>query len=445
MTTANKTRLAFLAFVLCFASGARAITLEAALARTLEKNPVIQDARIRLEEAAGQRLVLRATALPDVKISIPLGVQGGHRAGENSVQPFAFAQGYFRQPLFDARIPASYRRGNIEVLIAQQRLNLAVAEQLHTARVAYYTAAHNQSLRALGEAQRARLETNVRTQTERYQIGEAQRGAVTVAQVLEQEIRPRLEESQRISSGALLQLAQTMGADLGPSAVLPRVDGDLPFVPTALNVASETNAAIAERPDLQLARLLVRAAAEDQRIIEAAYYPAISGEISGNYIPVTDIHRGSEGTARPSDDVVSSELRGGAIYSWRVIDNGKVGGAVLRAKAAKEINQAVLARLEANVPRELSRIQNNLRALEARHTALEKAAIVAEQSVTDVQSNLLQGRSSQLEYRTAESSFLETKAGLLTVAFEENLALAERDRVTGRYFQFSGDTGAKVH
>ena len=128
-----------------------------------------------------------------------------------------------------------------------------------------------------------------------------------------------------------------------------------------------------------------------------------------------------------------------------MIDNGRVGGAVLRAKAAREVNEAVLARLEADIPRGLTRIENNLRALHARHAALIKAATVAEQTVADVQNNLLQGFSSQLEYRSAESSFLETKGGLLAVAFEQNLALAERDHLTGRYFQFSDDTIGNVH
>jgi outer membrane protein TolC len=421
------------------------ITLEAALARTLEANPEIQAAKIRLEEAAGRRLVLRATALPDSRINTPVGVQGGKRSGENSVQPFAFAQGYLRQPLFHAVVPPSYRRGDIEVLIAKQRLNLAVLEQLHAARISFYTALHHASLRALGEEQRARLANNVRAQSERYQLGEAQRGAVTVAQLLEEEVKPRLEESRRISNDALLRLAQSMGDNLGPGAKLPIAEGNLQFAASSLDVASEASRAVEARPDLKLARLLVRSAGEDQRIIQAAYYPAISGEISGTYIPVTDIHRGSEGTARRSDDIISSELREGLIYSWRVIDNGRVGGAVLRAKAAREINEAVVARLEAEIPRGLARIENNLRALNERHAALIKASAVAEQTVDDVQNNLLHGLSSQLEYRSAESSFLETKAGLLAVAFEENLALAERDHLTGRYFQFSDDTTRNVH
>ena len=424
------------ALVLC-PSGAGAITLDAALARTLEKNPAILQAKTRLEQAAGRRVLLRATSLPDARIAIFGGVQGGERAGEDETQPFAFGQGVFVQPLFNAAIPASYRRGNIELLVAQQQLNVAVIEQLHGARIAFYTAAYNDSLRVVGEAQRQRLEGNVAAQSDRYQVGRADRAALTMARVLDQELTPRLEESRRVSRGALLTLAQVMGDDLGSGAKLPTADGELQFATVRRDVEGATAAALQRRADLKLARLLVRAAAEDQRIIEAAYYPAINGTISGDYIPVSEIRRGSEGSARRSDDIISSEARAGVGYTWRVVDNGRVHGAVKRQRAIREINELVVARLEAEVPRELTRIHNTLRAIEARQQSLSKAASVAERNVAEIQNSLTEGLSSQLEYRTAESSFLESKAGLLSAAFEQKVALAEWDRATGRYFQFS--------
>ncbi len=429
-------RLLFFVGMFC-ALTVHGITLEAALARTLEKNPAIQQAKTRLEQAAGRRMILRAPSLPDARIAIFGGVQGGERAGEKETQPFAFGQGFFVQPLFNAAIPASYRRGNIEMLVAQQQLNVAVIEQLHTARVAFYTAAYNDSLQVVGEAQRQRLEGNVAAQSDRYQVGRADRGALTMARVLDQELTPRLEESRRVSRGALLRLAQTMGDELGDGAALPTADDDLQFAAVRRDVGAASDAALQRRADLKLARLLVRAAAEDQRIIEAAYYPAINGTISGDYIPVSDIRRGSEGSARRSDDIISSEARAGVGYTWRVVDNGRVYGAAKRQRAIREINELVVSRLEAEVPRELTRIDNTLRALEARHASLSKAAGVAERNVSEIQSSLSEGLSSQLEYRTAESSFLESKAGLLSAAFEQKIALAEWDRATGRYFQFS--------
>ncbi|HEX8281562.1 MAG TPA: TolC family protein, partial [Chthoniobacterales bacterium] len=386
----------------------------------------------------------RAAGLPDARVIVPAGVQGGKRAGEKEVQPFAFARGAFTQPLIDVSLPARYRRGNLELLLAQQRLNVAVLEQLHTARLAFYSAAYHDALRSFGEDQRQRLEANARAQSDRFEAGQADRQAVTLSRVLEQELTPRIEESRRSARAALLTLALAMGEQPG-RAELTKPDGELQFEPIEFDVDAETEAALARRSDLKLARLLVRAAREDERVAQADYFPEINATISGDYIPVSEIRRGSEGSARRSDDIVSSEVRAGVAYSWRVIDNGRVGGAVARQRAVREINQAILARLEADVPRELMRIQNQLRALQAKHDALTKAAGVAEQTVKDVQNNLAQGLSTQLEYRTAESSYLETKAGIVSVAYQQNIALAERDRITGRYFQFSDDTTGKLH
>lgn len=434
-------RLRILILLACAINTAQGVTLDAALSRTMENNPAIKIAKAQLEAAAGQRLVFRARFLPDALVNLPVGVQGGHRAGQNTVQPFAFVIGGISQPFFDMAIPATSRRANLEVLIAQQRLNVAALEQLHTARIAFYTAAYNGSLEAVGEEQRRRLEGNFKTQSDRFQAGKSDRAAVASSRLLEEQLRPRLEEMRRLRAGALLQLNQCMG---DPGQILPSVEGELQFIDADFDPETEAAATLQTRPDLKLARLLVRASAEDQRIIEAGYSPTVAATMSGTYIPFTDIRNASSGSARRSDDIVSSELQVGGTYTWRVIDNGLIGGAVLRQKSIKEMNELVVARLEADVPRELARIHNNLQTLRAKHNALTNATTQAQTTVADVQNNLAEGLSSQLEYRSAESSFLETKAALLSVVFQENVAQAERDRATGRYFQFS-DLPRNVH
>jgi outer membrane protein TolC len=421
-----------------------AITLDAALSRTLQKNPQIAQARLALEQAAGRRLVFRSTALPDLKIQGLAGLQGGKRADEPSLRPFAFARGFFSQPLFDAAVPASWRRGNIEVLIAQQRLNVAIVEQLHTTRIAFCTALYNDSLRVLGEAQRERLAQNVTTQADRYRAGQSNRAAIVSAQLLERELEPRIQEVQRAYEGALLALATAMGDDSSQPGADARPSGELQFAALDYDVASETESALSQRADLQLARLLVRAAAEDQRIIQAQYYPALDATISGTGIPVT-VRTANGGSARSSDDILSSEITGGVAFTWRVVDNGRVGGQVARQRAIREMNEISLRQLEANVSLDLKRISNNFRAIDGRWKSLNSAISGAEQNVNVIQRTLAEGLSSQLEFRTAESSFLETKGALLSAAYQQNVARAEWDRATGRYFQFSNDTAKNVH
>ena len=428
--------------VSCFSigSGAGAVTFEKVLQTTLEKNPAIQEAQLNVEQAAGQRLVLRSIMWPSVRARVPAGVQGGQRAGEGGTKGFGFAHGTFTQALFNAAVPPSVRRGDVGLLIAQQQLNVTVVEQLHAARLAFYTALYNRRLQSIREEQQQRLNDNVATQKNRYEAGLVDRGAFTSATVQARELGIQIESARRAYAEAQLKLAVAMGSDL--ATALPDPDGELEFVPMNVNLESETTAARERRADLKLARLLVRAANEDQRIIEAGYYPEVDARISGTYIPISGIHR--EGSTRRTEDI-SSEIREDAEYTWRVIDNGKVGGAVLRAHATREVNELTCRKLEINVGRVLSRIRNDLQAVEVREKSLSSSSAASEESARVVQQNLASGLASPLEYRVTQNGFLETRSGLLDAIYQHNLEVAEWDRATGRYFQFSDDTAQNVH
>jgi outer membrane protein TolC len=432
-------KLKFLAAILLLsilpiASG---ITLDGVLNTTLEKNPAIQQAKANLEQAAGRRLVLRSIIWPDVKVNVPAGVQGGDRAGSTATKIFGFARGSFTQPLINAAIPASLRRGDINLLIAQQQLNLVVEQQLHAARLAFYSAVYNRELISVREKQRQHLNENVASQTDRYRAGLVDRSAFTTATVEARSLDPMVEDSRRAYSAAQLQLAQAMAIELRSDAALPNPDGELSFGAMDVDLNAETTAALERRTDIKLARLLVRAANQDERIIAAGYYPNAAGSVTGDYIPVSGIHR--EGSTSRTQDFLGSEIREGAAYTWQVIDNGKVGGAVLRARKAREINEVELRKLETSVGRDLSRIHNELAGIEARHKSFAAGSDTAEQTVVAVQQNLGSGLASQLEHRLAEGNYLKTQTGLLEANYLHNVSLAEWDRATGRYFQFAED------
>jgi len=411
-------------------SRADAVTLEQILQITLEKNPTIQQAKARLEEAAGRRLELRSIMWPDAKIVIPAGVQGGHRAGESGAKGFFFVRGILTQALFNAAIPPSRRRGDIQILIAEQQLNVAVMEQLYAARVAFYTALFNRELESIRREQQRQLEENAASQKDRYQAGLIDRGAFTSATVEARALDAEIESARRAWEGARVTLAEAMGR----VSSLPDAEGDLHSTPFHVDLDSETTRALTERADLKLARLFVRAANEDQRIIEAGYYPSIGATIAGTYIPVSGIHR--EGSSRRTDDI-SSEIRIGATYTWQVIDNGKVGGASQKQGAARDINELTCQKLEINVRAELSRIYNDLKAIDSRQESLSSASTAAQQGVDLVSQNLANGLASQLDYRVSQNGLLQTRSGLLEAAYQRSLAMAEWDRATGRYFQFS--------
>jgi outer membrane protein len=434
---AGITHLAALIFVISFAHTAHAITLERVLQTTLEKNPAIQEAKAGLERAAGQRLVFRSVALPSAELGVPAGLQAGHRSGESGVKGFGVGRGSLDQVLFSMAVPPSLRRGDIEVLIAQQQLNVTVVEQLHAARLAFYAALYNRSLESVREEQRQKLEENVASQKNRYQAGLADKSAFTSATVQSSELVPEIESAHRAYREAQLRLAEAMAIDPAKSS-LPEPEGELQFVRRRLDLDSETAAALERRADLKLARLFARAANEDERIIAADYYPAVGGNIHGEYVPVTGIHR--QGSTSKTQDFIGSEFMERAAYTWRVIDNGKVGGAVLQARAAREMNELTCRKLEANIGRELSHIANDLKAIEARETSLSEASESAEESARTVRENLVSGLISPLEYRYSQNAFLTTKSGLLDAIYQHNVTAAELDRASGLYFQFSDAT-----
>ncbi|MGC1323296.1 MAG: TolC family protein [Candidatus Udaeobacter sp.] len=420
-----------------FAYPTSAVTLREVLRTTLDNNPAILEAKAGLEQAAGQRLVFRSIVWPDFEVDVPAGVQYGHRSGENGVKGFAVGRGNLEQTLFNMAVPPSLRRGDIEVLIAQQQLNVAVVEQLHAARLAFYAALYNQSLESIRNEQRQKLEENVATQKNRFEAGLTDRSAFASATVQADELGPQMEDAHRAYREAQLNLAQAMGIDPAKSS-LPEPDGELEFAPMRIDLAAETAAALQRRVDLKLARLFVRAANEDQRIIAADYYPTLAGTFHGEWVPVSGIHQ--QGSTSKTQDFIGSEIREKAAYTWRVIDNGKIGGAVLRARAAREENELTCRKLESNVSRELSRIANDVQAIAARQKSLASASAAAEESARTVRENVATGLISPLEYRMSQTAFLTTKSGLLDAVYQDNVATAEWDRATGRYFQFSYET-----
>src|SRR5437588_12549818 len=192
---------------------ASAVTLENVLQTTLEKNPAIQEAKAGLERATGQRLVFRSVVWPHAEVGVPAGVQAGHRSGESGVKGFALGRGSLEQVLFNMAVPPSLRRGDVEVLIAQQQVNVAVVEQLHAARLAFYAALYNRSLESIRDAQRLKLEENVTTKKNSYAAGLADKSAFTSATVQASELVPQIESAHRAYRESQLKLAEAMAID----------------------------------------------------------------------------------------------------------------------------------------------------------------------------------------------------------------------------------------
>jgi outer membrane protein TolC len=288
------------------------------------------------------------------------------------------------------------------------------------------------------------LQQNAASQSQRYQAGLVGRGVSVGAEVQASELQPAVEASDHAYQTATLKIVEAIGQDLGPSAHLPEPAGELKYAPINIDMPAEVKRTLERRPDIELARLVVRASKEDERIMEAAYYPLVNLNVAGEYIPVTGVRRvQQQGGPHRSDDFVSSEIRMGASYTWRVIDNGQTYGAVKSRRSAREINELLLHKMEQDIPRDLARIDRNLKAIAEKQQLLSGASGAAAQNTETVQQNLGKGIVSQLEFRQAENAALEVQSGLLSLAYQQRVALAEWDRATGRYLQFSDTPGSR--
>ena len=152
-------------------------------------------------------------------------------------------------------------RGNIEVLIAQQRLNVAVARATRTPRgwpstpplitthCASWAKSSAHDWKEFPDANRSLCR------------GQTDRMAVATARLLEQELKPHLEEFRRAYRRRVAHPGTGHGRRSGPHMhACPSLKEDLEFTDADLDVDRETNLALKNRADLRLARLLVRAA-----------------------------------------------------------------------------------------------------------------------------------------------------------------------------------------
>ena len=412
------------------------------------KNPDICRLRADVERAIGSKLVYWSRALPQLSGQ----VQGGFRSGSlylndhtSKLDPFAVLSAQFSQPLIDVGIPPTLRRGRLEVVIAQQTFNREVTERLHEARVTFLRALYLRELIAVYEEIGKRLQANVDSEQQRFDVGTGNEAALKRAKIQKLNLERDLANLRGDYFSATTQLAELDGRDLteppgGATQLrLPQPVGELPYEEVTLNLARQTAYALEHRADLKLLQALSDAAQSDKRIVQAGYFPLVSLTASTLYFPQNALLSKDTGTV-PGRDTRSTEHRAGVALSWQVIDNGRVTGASRSAEATRQGYEIVLHQLEQNVPRELATVEGALQNAAARRKALVESAAAAEENLKMIETQVGLGQATQLDFLKAQSNLLSVRAGILDATYAHALARAELDRVTGRYLEFRTET-----
>ncbi len=253
-----------------------------------------------------------------------LGYQGD-RGNGGAATALIVGHADLAQPLFEAGIPASRRRGNLEVIIARQNYYQAATERLYQARVQFLQIlARQQSAAVLRDIQAA-LVANQDVQDELIRAGLASRMTQLQARVQRLGIEPDLSEANGAMRRGIVTLRQLMGRETGKPDPEPR--GSLAFQEVRLDLRALTAEALQKRPDIAALRGLISASEEDQRIVQAGYYPLIEARVGVTGVPPANKASASANpnALRSIDSNFVNEFRYGVFLAW-VIDNGAIYG-----------------------------------------------------------------------------------------------------------------------
>jgi outer membrane protein TolC len=435
------------------------LTLNDCLASTFRQYPEIQRLRTEIERALGTKTVFRSRALPQLSTQLALGLRGGnlYNSGQTRTNaigatvidnattlypaPFSSLTAEFSQPLIDVGIPPSWRRGRLEVVIAQQNLNHEVTERLHEARTTFLRALYLHDLIALYEDIDRRLQENVESEQRRLDVGTGNEAALKSAKIQELNLQVELSNLRGDYFVVATRITELCGLNLSEDAKgarqlwLAKPVGELQYEPAKVDLPQETAYALTNRADLKLLQALVDATAAERQSAQAGYFPFVSLVGSALLIPQSYLltRQTQIVTGQETD---STEGRAGVSMSWQIIDNGQITGASHRLEATRQVYEIDLHKLEQSIPRELATVEGYLQDADARHAALAKSVAEAEEELNLIEAQIALGQATQLDFLKAQGNLLSVRARIEDATYSHEIARAELDHVTGRYLQY---------
>ena len=438
---------------------AETLTLGQVLRETAEHNPAIIQQRYAISQAGATRLVLRSRALPIFTVGGVIGQLEEETVGQRvpvlnsagkrvTVTTPTTDQTTFivlgtetlYQPLFDAAIPASFRRGNLGVLAEQENLYAVATAQLHLARTQFLEALFQQKSGEILHDVDTTLEGNVRSVSQLSNAGLVGQTTLLNAQVQRANFDPAILASAGSYKTTLARLLQTMGREPGVRGgdALAHITlaGTLGETLPTFDPADAARRALDRRPDLRSLRAMIRANTEDVNIAKAGYYPLVRLYLNGEAIPQSNVRNNTPDAVRASDQVSVTEIRPGIDENWTIIDTGNVRGDVRNHQDTRDILALSLARLERAVPADLAVVRARLTDATSTTAALQGSVDTARRTLDIIQAGEAQGINSQLEFLDAQGGVFQLRAGLLNAQLEMSLAHAEFDRITGNYLRF---------
>ena len=456
-----------LAALLALLPSARAevLTLEDCLRETAAHNPTLILEQLDVERATGTRLTLRARALPTLTLGGTLGYQSAETpedqiittrlangtvrvtnvVSQRPAQEILLGTGSLNQTIFDAAIPASWRRGDVGILAARQAYYTVAVAELYQARTYFTRALYEQKRGELLREEDKSLAANIRSVESLVAAGLKGRQDLVLALTTRGNFNPGLLDTTGNYQTYLALLLQAMGRQpgTGPGGDDPlthiTLRGSLDEAGITFDAEAVGREALAHRSDLASIREQVRQTKEDANIVRGGYYPRIQLYVAGELLPSNFVRSSRPNAIRSTDQVETTEIRPGGRGDWNVIDTGTVSGQAHQLDAIRAELAVGLARLERNIPGELAGVRASVDSNAATLKALRANVDTAQNTLNIINSGVAQGINSQIEFLDAQNGLTSTRIGMLAAAFALTQARTEFDRITGRFLRFVND------
>ena len=365
----------------------------------------------------------------------------------NANLSWAFFQGFrVRSALRLASHSRDAARMNAEEVRSQVTLDVqrAYVEALFASRIA--------DIRTAGyQLASARLD-----QTERFlQAGRVARYDVLRARVERANLEPMIVEAKNATTLALLELKRLTNIPAGqPLALTTRID------PSAVRMmlASVTDSvAIAERPSVRAAELVLQARRDAIAVARADLLPTMSVFIQSGYqafpqggFPtdrgvVTCVEFSGERCTRTTQNGGwFGDRTIGTTLSWPLFDGLRAKGNIDLAKAQARVAELELAREREAVAIEVAAARAGFQRAQALFAARQQNAGEATEAFTLASLRYDRGLSTQLEVSDAQLALLTAQTDEASSIYDLYLATAEMARALGRPIPFPPVSGVRT-
>lgn len=411
-------------------------TLQEALDRAFETNPLLDAQRTEIGVAREQLNQARGARAPRVDLSASAGYES-----LDSNQPIAFSAG--DRPISTAQVQATipiYTGGRIDAGIDQAQAGiLAAGAQFDGAAqnlilnvvTAYVDVLRDREAILIRANSVALLEEQLRAATDRFEVGFATRTDVKQAEARQQGARASLAgaEAQLQASLSIYEVFVGQAAgDLMPVA-------SAPALPASFEAALE--AALSENPDLKALRQSERVAEQAVRSAKGETRPSVSivgtAGVQETYgIEATAISPTMGTITLPEDNYRDTNLSVFAQASVPLFQGGVLRSRVRSARLQREQARLQTINAERQIAASIAQSWYSNIAADQAITASELQVEAAEIAYEGAQEELGVGTRTTLDVLDQEQQLLEARLGLINARRDSYVAAHELLRAMGR-------------